>query len=119
MQDAYRDRRGNAGGLGGEVTGNNIDDVPILLELLDQIPSDEEIGSVTADGAYDTQKCHEAIAARGAAAVIRPARTPNSGNRQALAPSPETKLYALRSTWAEQSGDGGVATTAEAVSRPK
>lgn len=30
---------------------------------------DEEIGSVTADGAYDNRKCHEAIAARGAVAV--------------------------------------------------
>ena len=29
-------------------------------------------GSVTADGAYDTRKCHEAIAARGAHAVIPP-----------------------------------------------
>ena len=36
-----------------EVTGNNIGDAPILPELLDQLLSDEEIGSVTADGAYD------------------------------------------------------------------
>ena len=28
--------------------------------------------SVTADGAYDTRKCHDAIAERGAAAVIPP-----------------------------------------------
>jgi hypothetical protein len=31
-----------------------------------------EIGSVTADGAYDTRKCHDAIANRGAHAVIPP-----------------------------------------------
>ncbi|TRD14604.1 IS5 family transposase, partial [Palleronia caenipelagi] len=55
-----------------EVTGSNIGDAPILPDLLDQIPSDEEIGSVTADGAYDTRKCHEAIAARCAAAIIPP-----------------------------------------------
>ncbi|MPQ96317.1 IS5 family transposase, partial [Thioclava sp. JE_KL1] len=42
--------------------------------LLDQIPEDEEIGSVTADGAYDTRKCHDAIAERGAHAVIPPRR---------------------------------------------
>ncbi|WP_424984561.1 IS5 family transposase [Microbulbifer sp. S227A] len=48
-----------------EVTGSNIGDAPILPELLDQIAADEQIGSVTADGAYDTRKCHEAIAARG------------------------------------------------------
>ena len=43
-----------------------------LPELLNQIPSDQDIGSVTADGAYDTRKCHEAIAARDAHAVIPP-----------------------------------------------
>ena len=44
----------------------------MLPELLDQIPPDQEIASVTADGACDTRKCHEAIADRGAAAVIPP-----------------------------------------------
>jgi hypothetical protein len=38
----------------------------MLPELLNQIPSDQDIGSVTADGAYDTRKCHEATAAREA-----------------------------------------------------
>jgi hypothetical protein len=40
----------------------------MLPELLDQIPPEQEIASVTADGAFDTRKCHDAIAARGAAA---------------------------------------------------
>jgi hypothetical protein len=44
----------------------------MLPELLDQIPPDQQIGSVTADGAFDTRKFHEAIAARGAAAIIPP-----------------------------------------------
>ena len=44
----------------------------MLPELLDQNPPDQEIASVTADGAYDTRKCHDAIADRGAAAVIPP-----------------------------------------------
>ena len=44
----------------------------MLPELLDQIPPEQEIGSVTADGAFDTRKCHDAIAARGAAAIIPP-----------------------------------------------
>jgi hypothetical protein len=55
-----------------EFTSSDIGDAPILPELLDQIPPDQEIGSVTADGAYDSRKCHEAIADRGAAAVIPP-----------------------------------------------
>ena len=55
-----------------EVTSSNIGDAPMLPELLKQIPSDQDIGSVTADGAYDTRKCHEAIASREAHAVIPP-----------------------------------------------
>ena len=55
-----------------EVTGSHIGDAPILPDVLDQIPQDQEIGRVTADGAYDTRKCHDAIADRGAHAVIPP-----------------------------------------------
>ena len=35
----------------------------------EQIAPDQKIGTVTADGACDTRKCHDAIADRGAAAV--------------------------------------------------
>ena len=52
--------------------GYPIGDAPVLPDLLSQIPAGEEIGSVTADGAYDTSKCHDAIADRGAHAVIPP-----------------------------------------------
>ena len=45
----------------------------MLPELLNQIPDDQLIGKLTADGAYDTRGCHAAIAARSACAVI-PAR---------------------------------------------
>ena len=55
-----------------ELTTSNVGDAPMLPELLDQIPPDQEIASVTADGAFDTHKCHDAIAARGAAAIIPP-----------------------------------------------
>ena len=55
-----------------EITRSQIGDAPMLPELLDQIPPDVEIGSVTADGAYDTRKCHDAVADRGAHAVIPP-----------------------------------------------
>ena len=57
-----------------EVTSSNVGDAPMLPELLSQIPPDQEIASVTADGAHDTRKCHDAIAERGAAAVIPPGR---------------------------------------------
>ncbi|WP_028456099.1 IS5 family transposase [Chitinilyticum litopenaei] len=53
-----------------EVTGNGVGDAPVLPDLLAQIPADEPIASVRADGAYDTKACHAAIAARGAEAII-------------------------------------------------
>ena len=57
-----------------EITGSHIGDAPVLPDLLSQIPEDQEIESVTADGAYDTRKCHDAIADRGAHAIIPPRR---------------------------------------------
>ncbi len=55
-----------------EITGSHVGDAPMLPELLDQIPGNQDIGSVTADGAYDTRKCHDAVADRSAHAVIPP-----------------------------------------------
>ena len=55
-----------------EFTTSDVGDASMLPELLDQIPADQEIGSVTADGAFDTRQCHDTIAARGAAAIIPP-----------------------------------------------
>jgi len=67
-----------------EVTGSHIGDAPVMPHLLRQIPADEEIGSVTADGPYDTRKCRDAIADRGAQAVIPPARTRSRGRPSPL-----------------------------------
>ena len=61
-----------------EVAISNIGDAPIPPELLDQIPPDQHIGSVTADGAYDTRRCHDATAARSAHAIIPPRKNVNS-----------------------------------------
>ena len=55
-----------------EFNTSDVGDAPMLPELLDQIPPDQEIATVTADGAFDTRKCHDAIATRGAAAIIPP-----------------------------------------------
>ena len=55
-----------------EFTSSDVGDAQMLPELLDQIPPEQEIATVTADGAFDTRKCHDAIAARGAAAIIPP-----------------------------------------------
>ena len=53
-----------------EFTSSRQGDSPLLPELLAPILQEEMIGTVTADGAYDTRRCHDAIIDRGADAVI-------------------------------------------------
>ena len=53
-----------------ELTSRRQGDSPLLPDLLEQIPEDEEIATVTGDGAYDTRRCHAAIIEHGADAVI-------------------------------------------------
>lgn len=72
-----------------EITASQVGDAPMLPDLLGQISADEPIASVTADGAYDTRGCHDAIAGRGAEAIVPPRRnakpwkkdTPGAGAR--------------------------------------
>ena len=93
-----------------EVTGSRVGDAPMLPELLRQIPADQPIDKVSADGAYDTRACHAAIADRNACAVI-PARKnarPWLGNT----PGARAKNDTVRATrrlgraiWRRWSGD--------------
>jgi hypothetical protein len=53
-----------------EFTPSREGDSPVLPDLLDQIPEDEQIGTVTGDGAFDTRRCHTAILEPGGTAVI-------------------------------------------------
>jgi len=55
-----------------ELTSCDLGDAPMLPELLSQIPPGQDIASLTADGTFDRRKCHDAIAERGAHAVIPP-----------------------------------------------
>ena len=87
-----------------EVTSSNVGDAPMLPELLDQIAPDQEIGTVTADGAYDTRKCHDAIADRGAAAIIPTRRNarpwkPTTAGAQARNEALRTSKYLGRALW--------------------
>ena len=68
----------------------------MLPELLDQIPPEQEIASVTADGAYDTRKCHDAIAERGADAVIPPRK--NAKPWKAITAGAAARNEALRAS---------------------
>lgn len=92
-----------------EFTSSEIGDAPMLPELLDQIPADQEIGSVTADGAYDTRKCHDAIAERGAAAVIPPRKNarpwkPDTAGAVARNEALRASKYLGRALWRRWSG---------------
>ena len=71
-----------------EFTPGSDGDSPILPELLGQIPKAEKIGTVTADGAYDTRRCHTAIIDRQAIAVRAFLRTDGS---HALTPHPQER----------------------------
>lgn len=51
-------------------SGNDTADCEVVSMLLDQI--EDEIEQVSADGAYDTRSCYEAIQQQGAKAVIPP-----------------------------------------------
>jgi len=93
-----------------EITGSPIGDAPVLPDLLNQIPAHEQIGSVTADGAYDTCKCHDAIA-------DRPARMPSRGRPSPPVPQPGTRPCDYQDIWAAPSGDDGADITAGAASR--
>ena len=92
-----------------EVTTSNAGDAPMLPELLNQIPADQSIGSVTADGAYDTRKCYDAIAIRNANAVIPPRKNakpwkPTSAGAIARNEAVNASRYLGRAIWLRWSG---------------
>ncbi|KIT17362.1 Transposase DDE domain protein [Jannaschia aquimarina] len=92
-----------------EVTGSNVDDAPMLPELLSQIPANLEIGSVTADSAYSTRKCHDAIASRGAHTVIPPRKHAKPGKPAttgaiARIPALRASKFLGRAIWRKWSG---------------
>jgi len=81
----------------------------MLPDLLNQIPADHDFGSVTADGAYDMRKCHDAIAARNAHAVIPPRKTakmwkPNTPGARARNEAVRSSKYLGRALWRQLTG---------------
>ena len=92
-----------------EITGSNVGDAPMLPELLKQIPAEVDIGSVTVDGAYDTRKCHDAVADRGAHAVIPPRKNarpwkPSTAGAIARNEALRASKYLGRAIWRRWSG---------------
>jgi hypothetical protein len=54
---------------GEPANGSRVGDGPMHPKLLEQIPAEEAIGTVTAEGAYDTRARHAALATRQATAL--------------------------------------------------
>lgn len=54
------------------VTSNNVSDAAVIPDLLQQLPEDEVLESLTGDGAYDTQAVHEEVLKRGGIPIIPP-----------------------------------------------
>jgi hypothetical protein len=92
-----------------EVTSSSIGDAPILPDLLNQIPPGQELGRVTADGAYDTRKCQDAIAARNAHAVVPPRKNaklwkPDTPGARARNEAVRSSKYLGRALWRQLTG---------------
>jgi IS5 family transposase len=91
------------------VTTNDFKDSQLLPDLLDQV--EDEMSQVSADGAYDSRNCYEAIRDRRARAAIPPqkrARIWQHGNTKAERHSRDENLRAIRRTgrahWKRDSG---------------
>ena len=78
-----------------EFTSSDKGDSPILPHLLSQIPPDEQTGTVTGDGAFDTRRGHTAILERGTAVI--PARK-NGRRRREDCPAATARNEILRAT---------------------
>jgi IS5 family transposase len=90
------------------VTTNDFKDSQLLPDLLDQVA--DEIKQVSADGAYDSRNCYEAIRGRGARAAIPPrkgARIWRHGNTKAERHIRDENLRRIRrvgrAAWKRQS----------------
>lgn len=89
--------------LAAVVSSNNVGDSEILPQLLDDIV--EEIEQVSADGAYDTVGCYDAIEHRQATAAIPPrrnARIWQHGNCKAPAHPRDENLRRIRTVGRQQ-----------------
>lgn len=81
----------------------------MLPDLLNQIPPDEAIGSITAEVDYYTRKCQDAIAARNAVAVMPPRKNakmwkPDTLGARARNEAARSSKYLGRALWRNLTG---------------
>ncbi len=100
-----------------EFTSSREGDSPVLPDLLDQIPPDEQIDTVTGDGAFDTRRCHTAIGDRGGTAVIPIRKNGRLWKEDCPAAAPATTSFAPPAASVGRTGSTGPDRTCEAGSR--
>lgn len=104
-----RYRRKDTGNPGSRVRQQRHWRCALAARTAESDPAEQEIGSVTADGAYDTRKCHDAIADRGANAVVPPRRNakpwkPDTAGAIARNEALRASKYLGRALWRKWSG---------------
>ena len=66
------------------MTSSNASDAAVIPDLLQQLPDDEVLESLTGDGAYDTQAVHEEVLKRGGISIIPPRKNARIGTQDEL-----------------------------------
>ena len=99
------------------VTSHNVSDASVTPDLLDQLPKDESLGSVTGDGAYDSRQVYEAVIEHGATPIIPPRK--NARIRKGRAFLHRNAAIAACKRLSRGYGKLGVATTDEVWWKPK
>ena len=89
---------------------NGVGDASMLPELLGQIPAEEAVLSVSGNGAYDTQDCYDAIAERGAEAVMPTRKNAQPWKRKRPAAAVRNETLRATNRLGRGSGRSGVAT---------
>ena len=102
-----------------EVTDNSVGDAPVLPHLRAQIPPDEKLASVSADGAYDTKACMGQLHNGALRPSLLLVRMPRFGKTSPQGHRCETRPSRLVNAWAHAFGRNGAATTGAAWSRPR
>jgi hypothetical protein len=88
------------------LTDGTVDDAPTGLALIDGV--DNNLVSITADGAYDTIAIYEAAAERGATVVIPPDKTARVARRRPRASARDRTIMRVkqlgRRRWKKEAG---------------
>ena len=100
------------------VTSNEVADATVIADLLEQVPRNEAVLSLTGDGAYDTQSVYEETIQRWCHSHHSPAKERTNTQRHRLC-VPQFGYRRIASVWAEGYGKFGVVITDAVWSKPR